>query len=104
MKWCNEKNATSVSERTVLAYFLELSKKSKPSTLWAYYSMLRTTIKINGGSVDIGTYPKLMAYLKRISVGYQPKKARVFTEDELKTFLSSAPDCEWLAVKVRNNT
>lgn len=61
--------------------------------------MLKSTIRLNH-DIDIGNYSKLTAYLKRQSDGYQPTKASVLTEEEMKRFITQASDKEWLAVKV----
>jgi hypothetical protein len=34
-------NINNVSEKQLLGYFSEKSKKVMPSTLWSYYSMLK---------------------------------------------------------------
>ena len=75
-KWKQEKCANSSSESVLLAYFAHLSKKYQPSSLWATYSKLRSTIHIND-NIDIKQYHNLQAFLKRHSDGYQPKKAYV---------------------------
>lgn len=99
MKWRSENTANSFSERILLAYFSGLSDKSKPTTLWAYYSMLKSTLSLNHG-IDISKYSKLISFLKRQAEGYRPKKAQVFTEAEMKQFIFGARDEEWLVVKV----
>lgn len=43
MAWRESKNINSFSESILLVYFSELATKYKPSTLWAHYSMLRST-------------------------------------------------------------
>lgn len=97
--WRRINGAVCFSERTVLAYFSSLSKTNKPTTLWAYYSMLKSTLNIHHG-VDISSYPKVTAFLKRESEGYRPRKTKVFSEAEMQSFISDAPDEEWLDVKV----
>ena len=99
--WRNKEQATSYSERTILAYlkFMVEHKKSKPTSLWAYYSMIKTMLKLNQ-KIDIGTYAQVTAFLKRQGEGYEPVKARVFEEEEMKKFILEAPDNEWLVVKV----
>ena len=48
--WCSSKNIkSSFTENVLLAYFSELSTKYKPSSLWSFYSMLRSTLNINNG-------------------------------------------------------
>lgn len=100
-EWKKLKQTTSNSERVLLAYFTELSevKKLASSSLWAKYSMLKKTININA-KVDISSYASLTAYLKVLSHDYQPKQAKVFTEEQVQRFLDTAPDDLWLDVKV----
>lgn len=97
--WRQENQTNSFSENVLLAYFQNLSKKMKPSSLWAIYSMLRTTINLKN-NVDISKYPKLCAFLKRKSDGYRPKKSKILTPQQIREFLSSAPDEEYLFTKV----
>ncbi len=100
LKWKEIKKAASDSEIVVLAYFNEMVKSNKePTTIWPQYSMLKATLKICS-KVNIETYKTLTALLKIKSHGYIPKKARVFTEDEMQHFLDNAPDELWLDVKV----
>lgn len=61
--------------------------------------MLKSTIKIND-QVDISTSASLNAMLRKESKGHVPKQARIFTENELKLFIDTAPDDLWLDVKV----
>src|SRR3978361_232085 len=58
LEWKQHQNAVSFSENVLLAYFGEVSKQFRPTTLWSQYSMLRTTININN-NIDIASYQKL---------------------------------------------
>ena len=53
LEWKKKYNTTSSSETVLMAYFQELNKKYKPSSLWSFYSMLKSTINIKE-AVDIG--------------------------------------------------
>ena len=75
MEWKTEKKVNSLSEIVLLAYFSELAEKLKPSSLWATYSMLRSTISCNN-NVNIYNYSKLIAFLKRQSRGFQSKNQK----------------------------
>lgn len=97
--WKTSQNANSFSQNVFLAYFMELSHKYKSSSLWCYYSMLKSTMKTNHG-IDIKSYSNLLAFLKRRSDGHMSKKSKVFSADNIKTFLKEAPDCRYLATKV----
>ncbi|KAJ3645940.1 hypothetical protein Zmor_023559 [Zophobas morio] len=99
MDWRRERDDNSFSENVLLAYFQRLSKNMKPSSLWAIYSMLRTTINLKH-NIDIKTYTKLCEFLKRMSAGYKPKKSKILTPQQIKEFLSTAPDEKYLFIKV----
>lgn len=99
MKWRNQNNIHSFTERVLLAFFEEKSRKFKSSTLWSSYSKLKATLIIND-NVDINKYAKLIAFLKRKSVGYIPKKSNTFSREEINKFLLIAPDDKYLMFKV----
>lgn len=99
-KWQTEQGASSMSERVVLAYFAKLSETYKPSSLWSYYSMLKSTMRVKD-NLDIATYKQLTGFLKTKSAGYKSNKAKIFTEEEMRRFMTSASDEAWLDVKVR---
>lgn len=44
-RWKTMKNVNGTSEKVLLAYFSEKSKKSK-SSLWSHYSMLKATLLV----------------------------------------------------------
>lgn len=52
------------SENVLLSYFKEKSAKYKPSSLWAIYSMLKSTL-LAKNNVNIKDYSTLNAFLKR---------------------------------------
>lgn len=97
--WCKQKNIKKFTESVLLAYFAENSKKMKSSTLWSSYSMLKTCLIVQD-NVDISKFSKLIAFLKRKSVGYRAKKSRIFTRTEISRFLLEAPDESFLMMKV----
>lgn len=99
-KWREANKADKISENVMLAYFNELSEKLKPSTIWSKYSMLKSTININC-NIDIGTYKKLTAFVKRQSDGFKSKKSKVLSAENIDSFLKEAPDVTYLATKVR---
>lgn len=98
-KWKSTKGVKSVSESVLLVYFQHLLSTKKPSSLWCIYSMLKSTISIRH-NVEIKNYTKLLAFLKRKSEGHRAKKSKVFTSQNVETFLNEAPDHKFLAVKV----
>lgn len=96
--WCELRKTKKVSENILLAYFSEKSRILKSSSLWAKYSMLKTTLSVKD-NVNI-KYPKLVAFLKRQSVGYKAKKSETFTREDVNKFLLEALDNEFLLMKV----
>ncbi|XP_071562162.1 uncharacterized protein [Temnothorax nylanderi] len=99
MDWRAEKKIKSFSENILLAYLSELSHNHKPTTLWATYSMLKTTLNINN-NININNYQKLVPFLKKQSRGFQPKKSKVLTPEEINEFLNKASDQQYLDTKV----
>jgi len=99
LKWRKINKTKSWSENVLLTYFSNLSKEIKLSTLWSVYSMLKTTINMKH-NINIGTYPKLQAFLKRKSTGFKSKKSKVLTSTEIKKFIDEAPNIQCLVTKV----
>lgn len=98
-KWCEQRGIKTLKEEVLLAYFLKLSKEFKPNTMWSKYSMLKNVIKIKR-DIDIGEFYKLTAFLKKQNIGFKPKKAKIFTKEEIFSFINSAPDEIYLLIKV----
>ena len=97
--WCDSKKVKSLKEEVFLAYFSDMSKLWKPNTLWSRYSMLKSVLKVKK-DLDISKYYKITAYIKRQNVGFRPKKSRIFTQEEIRKFLTEAPDEVYLLIKV----
>lgn len=100
IQWKITKNIKEdcLSEAVMLVYFKSIQSKYKPSSLWVEYSMLRAMIARNH-NIDI-KYPKLIVFLKKYSVGYQPKKSKVFQAVDVNKFLTEADDLNNLLMKV----
>lgn len=98
--WCRKKGIkNSFAEEIFLLYFDELSKKYCSSTLWAYFSMLKACIEVYD-NLNIGTYHKLVSFIKQKHKGYKAKKAKTFTTLEVAKFCYEAPDDKYLVIKV----
>ncbi|KAJ8667893.1 hypothetical protein QAD02_009556 [Eretmocerus hayati] len=94
------KPGIKTTEPLMLAYFSKLvSDGLVVSTLWSKWSMLKTMIQ-SREDVDISTFIKLKRLLKERKEGYRVKQAAAFCTEELKKFLTKAPDAEYLDVKV----
>lgn len=66
----------------MIVYFKELMQTFKPSALWSQHSMLKSTIAIYE-NIQIKVYKILIALLTSFSHGYEGKKAKVFTAEEV---------------------
>jgi tRNA 2-selenouridine synthase SelU len=98
--WCLMKKVDEIhSESVLLVYFAKKAKHFKASTLWSHYSMIKSSfeIKVN---VDISKYSKLVAFLKRQNVGYQAKKSKTLTKEQIERFLTEGPDEMYLMANV----
>lgn len=98
-KWNKIKGATPVSQAVLLKYFSELAERSKPPTLWAYYSMLKNTLKLYDNT-DMHSWSKLRNFIKQQNTGYKSVKSKLFTRTEIEKFINEAPDDQWLDLKV----
>ena len=100
LKCCNEKKVQNVTrEKVLLAYFDNLSKHYKSSSIWASYSMLTATTSTKN-NVDISKCKQLVAFLKRQPERYKPNTSKIFTKDEIERFLKEADDKQFLRIKV----
>lgn len=63
--------------------------------------MLKATLSVKE-NLDVGNYKRVLALLKRKTVGYEPKKSKVLSRDELNRFFREANDDVYLMIKVRN--
>lgn len=97
--WKSKKQLDSLSQSVFLAYFSELSKTMKPSSLWSIHSMLKSTVYTKH-ELNISKYTKLTSFLKESSNGFRSLKSKVFTAQNVQTFLNEAPDYEYLVIKV----
>lgn len=96
--WMDQRRVRKINEAVILTYFSSFSMKLKASSLWSKYSMLRATLAVKE-DVHI-KYPKVIAYLKRQAVGYRPKKASTFSREDVRRFISEAPNETYLLMKV----
>lgn len=99
MNWCESRNEKQYNENVLLTYFSFISKKYRASSLWSYYSKLKSTMIINK-NVDIGKFPQLLAFLKTKSDGYVPSKPKTLNGEQIQRFVEEAPDDIYLVVKV----
>ncbi|KAK5647242.1 hypothetical protein RI129_000573 [Pyrocoelia pectoralis] len=86
-EWCNSKNVKTINETVLLAYFNDrASNLTSPTSLWSEYSMLKLTLCANE-NLDISKFKQVISFLKRKNDGYIPKKANIFTKEEITRFL-----------------
>lgn len=61
--------------------------------------MLKATVQAYN-DINIGTYKKVIAYLKKKNVGHKAKKAKTLTADDVAQFCNAAMDDPHLTTKV----
>ena len=96
-KWCKEKKTFEFSEDALLVYLDEL--KCSPNTLWATFSMIKAC-SLAFKNVNMSSYKKVFAYIKKKNVGYKPKKSKVFTVENISRLCNENQDPDWLVIKV----
>lgn len=97
--WCISMKVENLTENVFLAYFSKRAKDIKPSSLWSEYSMVKSLL-LAEKDIDLKQFSKLTAYMKRQSVGYRPKKSKVFSKNDIFKFINDAPDNRFLVMKV----
>ncbi|KAF2903603.1 hypothetical protein ILUMI_02583 [Ignelater luminosus] len=86
----------NVTENVLLGYFNQKLLKLKSFTIWWTFSMLKATLNVKD-NMDI---TRLVAFLKRKSDNYKPKKSKILKKKETETFLRETPDNKFLMTKV----
>ncbi|CAG9759373.1 unnamed protein product [Ceutorhynchus assimilis] len=99
IEWKHENGIFVVNEDVLLNYLHEKSQTFKPSTVWSKYSMLKAVLSVKE-NIHIDQFPRVIAFLKRNSVGYEPKKSKVLSREEIDQFLATASDETYLLTKV----
>ena len=82
----------------LMPYFGYMNAEFKPSSLWAIYSMLRSTIGVKH-NINIANYRKLLAFLKRQSSGHKSEKSKTRTAAEVNKFIKETPNLVHLFTK-----
>lgn len=101
VNWCRSNKIKKYTENALLVYFTEKAKSLQSSTLWSIYSMLKATLSVKH-DIDISPFKKLIAFLKKTSVGYRAKKSRTLSREDINKFLVTAPNETYLMMKVSN--
>lgn len=101
IEWCLGKNLTEVDEDALVMYFkeMELTRKWKYSTIWVRYKMIRKQLVLRH-KVNISQYLKLRSFLQERNKAFSSKKSKYLSKEHFETFVSQAPDVQYLAVKV----
>lgn len=94
-----KKKESGFNDEVLLAYFYKISKKYSPSSLWSKFSMLKLMLQLKE-NIDIQKFYKLTSYIKRLNVGYKPKKSKVLEKEQTEQFLIEAPNEVYLMIKV----
>ncbi|XP_044007548.1 uncharacterized protein LOC122852052 [Aphidius gifuensis] len=99
LSWKNKQKNGKINENYLLIYSKELKVSFASSSLWSKYSMLRSTIQTYDG-IDTSSYNLLKMFLKKSTTNLRVKKSKQFSAPDIEKFLLSAPDSEYLAMKV----
>ncbi|KAJ8912814.1 hypothetical protein NQ315_014397 [Exocentrus adspersus] len=99
INWMTEDCVEHISETVLLGYFSDLSENFSPSSLWSKYSMVKKTLMVNK-NFNIANYHKLIEYLKQGSKGYQPKKSKTLSRENVLKFIHEAPNETFFMKKV----
>lgn len=95
VEWRNDQNVTknNMREEVMLVYLHKLSQedKLKPPTVWSKYSMLKSTL-LKYENINMKPWEKVTSFMKRQARGYCPKKAQIFTAEDITKFCAQAPD------------
>ena len=89
----------AVNEAVILGFFHELSKSFAPNLLWTKFSMLREELEVKKMIKSTKKFVHLQQYLKQLGRGYQPKKSKLLTRQQVLKFLCES-DETYLMVKV----
>ena len=82
LKWKANNDTTLTSENVLLAYFDFLSSKNAPNTVWSIWSMLKSMIK-RRENINIKDFSELQGFIKTNSKHYRPKKAPIFSNEQV---------------------
>lgn len=99
--WCTSKMIDKPTESDCMAYFVERANSVKPSSLWAEYSMINSSL-VGEKGVDLKQFSSLTEFMKRQALGYQSQRkcSKLFTKDQIIRFINEAPDDKYLMMKV----
>lgn len=98
------KGESPITEKVLLVYFYYRvnNKNASLGTIWPLYSMLTFMLRRDRG-IDVKQFVLLQAYCREVTKNYKPKKATVFTQEELYKFFSTAKDDKYLLHKVNTS-
>ena len=82
------KSLQATDSDTVLAYFYDQKKKYAASTLWSRLSAIKKHLVAEGIDVNLAT---TTSFLKSLSRHHLPKKASVFSREQLENFFDRHP-------------
>jgi hypothetical protein len=75
-------------------------RKNKRLLLHQHFGQWRLKTFLAYHNVNISNYGKVTPFLKQNQVGYKPKKAKIFTKEQIDKYLLMAPDDDFLMKKV----
>lgn len=86
-----EQNSLAPRDETIVSYFTSLHLTYATSTLWTYYSMLKTYLSLTNKFDIKHEVPQLVKMLKQWQKKEEKKKSQVFNTGEIERYLQDAP-------------
>lgn len=94
-QWRQEKhiNEKNMCEEVLFVYLRKLFDENKlnPPTVWSRYSMIKTTL-LTYKNINIKSWEKVFSFMKKQAKGYCPKKAMIFSANDITNFCTHAPN------------
>lgn len=83
-----------ITEDMLIEYldFLHTKLQLAPTTVWSSFSKINTCYQDIGGKKLQDLYPRLTKVMKRYQEGYIPKRAQVFTGEQIRKYLDESPN------------
>ncbi|KAJ8687334.1 hypothetical protein QAD02_023128 [Eretmocerus hayati] len=102
VEWRRSMQINNTSEKLLIEYFNKLANIMAPPALFSKWSMLKAMIEKNE-NIDIDEYSYIEWLLKQRKIGFQRKRVPTSFLTDICTFLTKAPDADYLDVKVKHS-
>lgn len=98
--WKENMKIEATTEKSVIDYLEDMSRKYIPSTLKSIHSILKTMLLVKE-KINIENFSDLNEFMKKKTEGFKgTTKSGILSVDNIRDFLNNAPNNKWLASKV----